>query len=219
MTIAARRRTAAAASAVLCTAALLAGCTRLVDDPQARPQALAAPITELQVVDLLSPEVVGEDGNLFVVAEPQRCAGLAREVDPPLIEAGRPVATDGGHWTSEDGRFYIEEMVAVYLSDFDAEGALRSARATVDECLGSRLSVTTMRDRVYDFEVAPGAEGPDGSVLWSLRAVDWNCDNLFVAAYNAAVEITTCGAAPGFDVAALAADALERIRRLADTTA
>ena len=79
--------------------------------------------------------------------------------------------------------------------------------------------MTTMRDRVYDFEVAPGAQGPDGSVLWSLRAFDWNCDNLFVAAYNAAIEITTCGATPGFDVAGLAADALERIRRLADTTA
>ena len=213
------RRHTTAATAVLCAAALLAGCTRHVDNPQARPQALAAPITELQVADLLSPKVIGEDGNLFVVAEPQQCAGLAREVDPPLIEAGRPLATDGGHWTSADGQFYIEEMVAVYRSDFDAEGALQAARATVDECRGTRLSVTTMRDRVYDFEVGPGAQGPDGSVLWSLRAVDWNCDNLFVAAYNAAIEITTCGATPGFDVAVLATDALERIRRLADTTA
>ncbi|PRC52728.1 sensor domain-containing protein, partial [Mycobacterium sp. ITM-2017-0098] len=85
-----------------------------------------APITTLQVVDLLSPKVIGEDGNLFVVAEPERCSGLAREVDPPVIEAHRPLATDGGHWTSEDGQFYVEEMVAVYRSEFDPGAALQS---------------------------------------------------------------------------------------------
>ena len=217
MTTAARRATMLTA---VCAAALLTGCTRHVDNPQARPAALAAPITEIQVVDLLSPKVLGEDGNLFVVAEPERCAGLAREVDPPLIQAGGPLATDGGHWITEDGLFYIEEMVAVYRSDFDAAAAVQSARRLVDECSGERLSVTTMRDSVYDFTVQPAADdGPDGSVLWGLRAVDWNCDNLFVAAHNAAVEITTCGAAPGYDVASLAEDALGRINRLANTTA
>ena len=217
MTTAARRATMLTA---VCAAALLTGCTRHVDNPQARPAALAAPITEIQVVDLLSPKVLGEDGNLFVVADPERCAGLAREVDPPLIEAGGPLATDGGHWITEDGLFYIEEMVAVYRSDFDAAAAVQSARRLVDECSGERLSVTTMRDRVYDFTVQPAAgDGPDGSALWGLRAADWNCDNLFVAAHNAAVEITTCGTSPGYDVASLAEDALERINRLANTTA
>lgn len=56
-------------------------------------------------------------------------------------------------------------------------------------------------------------------MLWSLRAFDWNCDNLFVAAYNAAIEITTCGTTPGYDVAGLAEEALERIDALANTTA
>ena len=56
-------------------------------------------------------------------------------------------------------------------------------------------------------------------MVWSLRAVDWNCDNTFVAAHNAAIEITTCGAAAGFDVASLAQQALQRIEALANTTA
>jgi hypothetical protein len=218
MSAAARRAVAVAAG--VCVVALLAGCTRQVDNPQARPASLAAPITTLQVVDLLSPKVIGEEGNLFSVAEPERCSGLAREVDPPLIETHRPLATDGGHWTSEDGQFYIEEMVAVYRSDFDPVAALDVARRTIDDCRGSTLTVTTMQDRTYVFEVqTAAADGPDGSVLWSLRAFDWNCDNLFVAAYNAAIEITTCGTTPGYDVAGLAQDALERINALANTTA
>jgi hypothetical protein len=56
-------------------------------------------------------------------------------------------------------------------------------------------------------------------VLWSLRAADWNCDNLFVAAHNAAIETTSCGAAGGIDIAAAAEDALKRIEALADTKA
>lgn len=221
MTAAARWMTAVeVVAAAACIVALLGACTRHVDHPQARPESLAAPINTLQVVDLLSPKVIGEDGNLFAVAEPERCAGLGREVDPPFIEAGRPLATDGGHWTSDDGQFFIEEMVAVYRSEFDPAAALQSVRDAVAQCSGTTLSVTTMRDRVYDFDVQPApAEGPEGSVLWSLRAFDWNCDNLFVAAYNAAIEITTCGAIPGFDVAGLAGEALQRIDRLANTTA
>jgi hypothetical protein len=218
MTAAARRAGAVAAGA--CVVALLAGCIRNVEEPQARPASLAAPITTLQVVDLLSPKVIGEEGNLFAVAEPERCSGLAREVDPPLIEAHRPLATDGGHWTSADGQFYIEEMVAVYRFEFDPAAALDDVRHTIDGCRGTTLTVTTMQDRTYAFDVAPSAaDGPHGSVLWSLRASDWNCDNLFVAAANAAIEITTCGTAPGYDVASLAEDALNRINALANTTA
>ncbi|PRC47367.1 sensor domain-containing protein, partial [Mycobacterium sp. ITM-2017-0098] len=136
------------------------------------------------------------------------------------IEAHRPLATDGGHWTSEDGQFYVEEMVAVYRSEFDPGAALQSVRQAIDECRGTSVTVTTMQDRSYDFDVQPAAaEGPDGSVLWSLRAIDWNCDNLFVAAFNAAIEITTCGSTPGYDVLGLAEDALARINALANTTA
>lgn len=216
----AARRAAATVVAGASVVALLAACTRTVENPAARAASLAAPITTLQAVDLLSPKVIGEEGNLFSVAEPERCSSLAREVDPPLIEAQGPLATDGGHWTSEDGQFYVEEMVAVYRSDFDPAAALDSARAAVDDCAGSPLTVTSMQERVYEFEVQPAAAaGPDGSVLWSLRAFDWNCDNLFVAAYNAAIEITTCGTTPGYDVAGLAEDALERINALANTTA
>ncbi|MDA2893571.1 sensor domain-containing protein [Mycolicibacterium sp. BiH015] len=220
MTSAARRVVAAELAVIACLVALLGGCVRHVDQPQARPESLAAPIGTLQVVDLLSPKVIGEDGNLFVVAEPQRCAGLAREVDPPFIEAGRPLATDGGHWTSDDGQYFVEEMVAVYRAEFDPAAALQAVREAIDECTGTTVSVTTMRDRLYAFEVQSSpTEAPDGSVLWSLRAFDWNCDNLFVAAHNAAIEITTCGASPGFDVVGLAQEALERIERLANTTA
>lgn len=216
----AARRAAITAVAGACVVALLVGCTRTVDSPQARPASLAAPITTLQVVDLLSPKVIGEDGNLFVAAEPERCSGLGREVDPPFIDMHRPLATDGGHWTSEDGQFYVEEMVAVYRSDFDPGAALDSVRQTIDDCRGSVLTVTTMQDRTYDFEVQPATvDGPDGSVLWSLRAFDWNCDNLFVAAFNAAIEITTCGRTPGYDVVALAEDALARINALVNTKA
>ena len=52
-----------------------------------------------------------------------------------------------------------------------------------------------------------------------LQASDWRCDNAFVAARNAAIEITGCGATGGFDVASAANDALERIEKLANTTA
>lgn len=207
-------------AAAIVVVALLAGCTRHIDNPQARPESLAAPITTGQAVDLLSAKVLDEEGNLFSVVEPERCAGLAREVDPPFIEAHRPLATDGGHWTSDDGQFYVEEMVAVYRSDFDPAAALDAVRAAIDDCSGSTLSVTTMQDRTYEFEVQPAsAEGPEGSVLWALRTFDWNCDNLFVAAHNAAIEITTCGAMPGYDVVTLAEDAVKRIDALANTTA
>ena len=54
-------------------------------------------------------------------------------------------------------------------------------------------------------------------MLWSLHAGDWNCNNLLVAAHNAAIEITTCGTAGGLDTAALAEDALNRIEALANS--
>lgn len=220
MTSAAWRIPITATAAIGATVALVSGCTRSVDDATPRPAALAAPINELQVVDLLSPKVVGEDGNLFVTAEPASCSGLAREVDPPFIDAHRPLATDGGHWTTDDAEVFVEEMVAVYRFEFDPTAALNEARKTIESCSGTTLTVTTMQDRTYIFDVLPmTGDSPQGSVVWSLRAADWNCDNTFVAAHNAAIEITACGAAGGFDVSALAEDALKRIEALANTTA
>ncbi|KRE33217.1 hypothetical protein ASG82_23015 [Mycobacterium sp. Soil538] len=206
---------AATAAIVLAT-----GCTRHIDDARPQPAALAAPITVLQVGDLLSPAVKREEGNLFTTAEPPQCAGPAREVDPPFIAAGRPLATDGGHWTSDDGAVFVEEMVAVYRSDFDPAAALKTAGDAVRSCRGTPVTVTTMSGHTYVFDVAPSAgEAPPDSALWSLRAADWNCDNAFVAAYNAAVEITACGAGGGRDTAALAEQARRRIEALANTTA
>ncbi|MCH9709760.1 MAG: sensor domain-containing protein [Actinomycetia bacterium] len=208
---------AAPASVVL---ALVSGCTRNVDDARPMPAAVAAPIQVLQVVDLLSPKVLGTEGNLFVTVEPERCSGLAQEVDPPFLDANRPLATDGGHWITEDGVVFVEEMVAVYRFDFDPAAALDDVRRAVDSCRDTPLTVTTMGQRKHVFEVLPAtSDTPQGSVAWRLRSADWNCDNTFVAAHNAAIEITTCGAAGGLDVAKLADDALKRIDALANTTA
>ena len=208
--------TVAAAS----TLAALAGCTREVDNPIPRPADLAAPISKLQVADLLSAKVLGGEGNLFVTVEPKRCSGLAQEVDPPFLEVHRPLATDGGHWTTSDGATYVEEMVAVYRFDFDPARALDTVRQAIQNCGDTALTVTTMRGRVHTFAVSPAAtESPQSTIGWSLRAANWNCDNIFVAAHNAAIEITTCGKAGGFDTGALADEALKRIDALANTTA
>lgn len=99
------------------------------------------------------------------MSDPERCAGVVQEVDPPLLREHGPLTSTGGHWTSEDGA------------------------VTAD------------------------------TVVWALRNETWNCDNAFVAAHNAAIEITACGRSPGYDVAALAAGALERIEALANITA
>ncbi|MGD9619524.1 MAG: sensor domain-containing protein [Mycolicibacterium sp.] len=202
------------------TVTLMNGCTRTIEDAAPTPAAIAAPITTLQVADLLSPKVLQEDGNLFVTAEPERCSGLAREVDPPFLDAHGPLATHGGHWATEDGATFVEEMVAVYRFEFDPAHALTTVRQAIERCRDTTLTVTTMLGRVHTFAVAPAAVvGPSGSVGWSLRSADWNCDNTFVAAHNAAIEITACGSAGGFDSAALARDALARIDALANTTA
>jgi hypothetical protein len=56
-------------------------------------------------------------------------------------------------------------------------------------------------------------------VLWSFKGDDWACDNAFVAAHNAAIGISTCAYANGYDVLSLARDALKRIEKLVNTTA
>ncbi|MEH3135669.1 MAG: sensor domain-containing protein [Mycolicibacterium neoaurum] len=201
---------------------VLAGCTRTVDNPRATSQASIGPITAGQVADLLSPDIQNHDGNRFAVVVPDSCAGTALEVDPPFLVDHGPAAEDGGHWSGTNGRSEVvnEEMVAVYPSDFSAADALATARQIVEACAGRRVEVTTMADRTYTFTVeAPAVQAPAGSVLWSLRSAEWNCDNLMVAAHNAAIEVTSCGPGGGMDTVTAAEQALKRIEMLADNTA
>jgi PknH-like extracellular domain len=198
------------------------GCTRSIEDPQPRPASPVGPVSPLQVGDLLSPDTFDKDGNLFATVAPERCAGVAREVDPPFIVDHDPEARDGGHWSTDVGGIeaVVEEMVAVMPSDFSAQDALTAARGTIDACRDTPVTVTTMYGRTYTFRLAVADQAaPEGAVLWSLRAADWNCDNFFVAAHNAAVETTSCGAAGGIDVATAAQDALTRIEALVDNKA
>jgi PknH-like extracellular domain len=198
----------------------LAGCTQHADPPHAPSQVPVAPITAPQVGDLMSRSVQNKDGNLFVTVEPDQCSGAAREVNPPLIVDHAPVATDGGHWMTDDGRgVYIEELAGVYHADFDAKAALADAKRTLESCRGVPFTVTSMRGRTYVFTLLQINSASPDIVLWSYRGADWACDNAFVAAHNAALELATCSPVNGYDVLSLARDALKRIERLANTTA
>lgn len=199
-----------------------AACTRVVNGPPPTAEPPVAPITAGQVGDLLSPKVSKSDGNLFVSVEPTDCAGAAREVDPPFIVNHDPAAYDGGHWmTSNSGLdVYVEEMIGVYRADFDADEALAQAKHAIDSCRGTPFRVTSMAGRDYVFNLLPPVDsGAREILLWSFKGDDWACDSALIAAHNAAIEISTCGPANGYDVRALAEDALERINRLANTTA
>ena len=197
----------------------LAGCTQEVDPAQPPPERPVAPITALQVGDLLSKNVQDRDGNLFVSVEPQQCSDHALEVDPPLIFDLDPVATDGGHWVTEDG-VVIDESAGVYHADFDPKRALAETAHTVESCRDVPFTITDMNGRDYHFSLLPQVDsGSPDIVLWSFQAPDWACDNAFVAAHNAAVRISTCAEATGYDVLSLAEDALKRIEELANTTA
>lgn len=201
-------------------AVTLVGCTRVVETPQPQPQSPVAPIAAGQVRDLLSPNVQESDGNLFVTVEPEDCSGVAREVDPPFIFDHDPAAHDGGHWAVDDREVVVEEMVGVYKADFDPDRALTEAKHTIEACRDVPFTVTTMRGREYAFKLLPQVDsGSPDIVLWSFQAVDWACDSAFVAAHNAAIEISTCGPLNGYDVLSLAQDALKRIDTLANTTA
>ena len=101
------------------------------------------------------------EGNLFVNVDPDRCSGVAREVNPPFIASDGPIATDGGHWEAESEHAYIEELVAVYRSDFDSGNALATARQTIESCRDTLITVTTMQGRTYTFSLRPTADsGP-----------------------------------------------------------
>lgn len=203
------------------TVLLLPGCTRVIDTARPMPASPVAPITAGQVHELLSPDVQPSDGNLFTTVEPDTCSGVAREVDPPFLADRDPAATDGGHWQVADGReVYIEEMVAVYRAEFDPSEALSHAEGILRDCRDVPFTVTDMQGRTYQFRMSPApASGSPNILLWSFRAVDWACDSTFVAAHNAAVEISTCGPVGGYDVRALADAALHRIETLANTAA
>lgn len=209
--------------AAFCLFAVCAvACTRVVDSPQPTAEPPIAPITAGQVGDLLSPDVTKGDGNLFVSVDPDGCAGVAREVDPPFIVDHDPAGYDGGHWMTVNGGLdvYVEEMVGVYRADFNAKGALAQAKRTIDSCQGMTFRVTSMAEREYLFELLPQVDsGSPEILLWSFKGDDWACDSALVAAYNAAIEISTCGPANGYDVRSLAEDALQRIEKLANTAA
>ncbi|WP_231740432.1 MULTISPECIES: sensor domain-containing protein [unclassified Mycobacterium] len=199
---------------------VVAACTRVVDSPQPTAELPVAPIAAGQVGKLLSSKVAKADGNLFVSVEPQDCAGVAREVDPPFIVDHHPAAYDGGHWYVDQPETYIEEMVGVYRADFDAGAALAAARQSIESCRGKTFLVTSMSEREYAFELLPPMESESPEILlWSFKGDDWACDSAFVAAHNAAVEISTCGPANGYDVRSLAEEALKRIDTLANMTA
>lgn len=199
----------------------LTGCTRVVDDARPLPQRAVAPITAGQVSDLLSEKAEPDDEpNLFVTVEPERCAGLAREVDPPFVFGiATPAAHDGGHSFADDQKHSIQEMVGVYRTDYDAHAAVNEVTRTIAGCEGESLAVTTMEKETLHFRSLPAADsGVPEIVLWSLGGAEWACDNAFIAAHNAAVEITACGEHNGADVLSLAEDALERIETLANAT-
>ncbi len=200
---------------------VLGGCTQVIDTPRPRPESPVAPITALQVGDLLSPSVQDKDGNQFITVKPEECSGIAREMEPPFIFDLHPATTDGGHWVADDGRqVYIEEMVGVYRAEFDPKRALAEARRTIESCRDVPFTVTSMQGREYHFRLLPQANsGSPDIVLWSFKGDDWACDNAFVAAHNAAIGISTCGYINGHDVLSLARQALERIEKLANTTA
>lgn len=200
---------------------VLGGCTRVVDTPQPRPESPVAPITVLQVPDLLSESVQDKDGNQFIIVEPEDCTSTALEVDPPLIFDLDPAATDGGHWVSDEGRHVVvDEAVGVYHADFDPNGAVAQAKHAIESCRDVPFTVFDMRGREYHFNLLPQVNsGSPDIVLWSFDSVGWACDNAFVAAHNAAIRISTCGPTNGYDVLSLARDALKRIEKLANTTA
>jgi hypothetical protein len=212
---------ATASALALVLGSVLGGCTEVVDTPQPRPESPVAPITVLQVGDLLSASVQDRDGNQFITVEPEDCSGTALEVDPPLIFDLDPAATDGGHWVSDVGRHVVvDEAVGVYHANFDSNWALEEARRTIESCRDVPFTVTDMRGREYHFSLLPQVNsGSPDIVLWSFDSVGWACDNAFVAAHNAAIRISTCGPTNGYDVLSLARHALERIEKLANTTA
>ena len=181
-----------------------------------------APITAGQVDDLLSPSVEKYDGNLFSTVEPEECSGVAKEVDPPFIFDLDPAATDGGHWMVDDpaARCTSRRWSASIARTTTRRTHCRRRSAHCNPAQDLPFTVTDMKGRSYDFTLLPPVTSASPNILlWSFSANDWACDSTFVAAHNAAIEISTCGPVGGYPVGTLANDALNRIEDLANTTA
>lgn len=203
---------------------LLTGCTRVVDDARPQRERSVAPIAAGQVEDLLSEKAQSDAGSsLFATVEPDACAGLIREVHAPFVFDPAPVAHTSGVWYDDEAVFpaNVVEIIGVYHSDYDSTAALDEVGRTVELCRDDVVKATTSGGDGDDFRVAPGPDsGSSQIVLWSLTdAGEWACDNAFVAAHNAAIEFTACADSNGYDVLALARDALKRIEALANKTA
>lgn len=200
----------------------LTGCTRVIDAAPAKAPPQPAPITAGQVSDLLSEQAVPDpDPNLFVTVKPEKCAALAQEVDPPFLFDITPAAHDGGQYFDQpDEEFSIVEMVAVYGADYDAPAAVAHVESTIEDCRNDRFTATAMEGDVIDFHVVQQRKSsPNPEIaLWSTDG-DWSCDNAFVAAHNAAIELTACSDHNGFDILPVAQEALKRIEALANMTA
>lgn len=216
-------RTPRALPVTLAVVAVSVACTRVVDDPRPVPAWPVAPITAGQVSDVLSAKAKpDEDSNLFATVDPSRCAGIAREVDPPfLFDAATPAAHSGGQWFTEGQRpqYSIQEMVAVYPANFDPRAAVREVKNTIESCRDQSLTVVTTGDDTLHFQtLAPPEAAAEEIALWSLSGTQRSCDNAYVAAFNAAVEITACGDRNGYNVTELAQQALTRLNALANMT-
>jgi hypothetical protein len=197
---------------------LLAGCTRVIDGAQPQMERAVAPIAAGQVGDLLEKNVMpDEESDLFATVEPGKCAAAAQEVHAPFVFDAKPAASAEQTW--DDGDAGIVEIVGVYHSDFNPTMAVDGVRRTIDSCSGEQLAITASSGATVGLRVQPRSDsGSAQIVLWSLTKTEGeDCDDAFVAAHNAAVEITTCWQPGGYDVLALAHAALKRIDALADT--
>lgn len=205
---------------LLLTCLLLVGCTRVIEHPQPSRRLPVAPITAGQVSDLLSKHAkTDEHPNLFVTAAPERCAGLVQEVDAPFIFGTTPAAHDGGQWFArvDEPAVSVQEIVAVYPASFDADAAVAEVRRTIDACRYETITTTTMKRQSVTFRMLPQQDsGQPEIAVWSVSG-DHSCDNAFIAAHNAAIELTACAKVNGYDVLALAREALKRIEALANT--
>ncbi|MET0474436.1 MAG: sensor domain-containing protein [Mycobacterium sp.] len=207
------------ATSLALAALLLGGCTRVVDDARPQRERPVSPIAAGQVEDLLSKDVLPDsEPDLFATVDPERCAAVAQEVHAPFIFDAKPAASSGGDW--DDDEAGIVEIVGVYHSDFDPTAAVDRVRRTIESCRDQELRITASSGATVDLRVQPRSDSDSPQIaLWSLTKTQGeDCDDAFIAAHNAAIEITTCWAPGGYDVLALARDALTRINALADMT-
>ena len=199
---------------------VLVGCTRTIEDAIPQKQRPIGPIGAGQVEDLVSKNGRGGDAgaSLYAKVEPADCAGLVQEVRAPFVFDAKAAASAEQAW--DDGDAGIVEIVGVYHSDFSATTAIDRVRRTVESCTGEELRITASSGATVELEVQPRSDSDSPQiVLWSLTKTEGeDCDDAFVAAHNAAVEITTCWQPGGYDVLALAHAALKRIDAAADTT-